>query len=223
MDTEVWGLVGAVIGAATTLVATTVSERGRHRAEAEARRDATHREIRELCATAYVEAVEATLVLNNTYVEDSVDPRWEDQLAPRVTAAVQQARSARAAFRKASAIGDSEACQLAGETAVALGILDQSWHETQDARRGVVEARNRSRAKLADLNERMFETAFGRLLAARELLTGFDGAETVAEAVAAGGSKPGSLLERLRSVAATGPHHKEGLFRARWGRTGEAG
>ncbi|WP_454730407.1 hypothetical protein [Cellulosimicrobium protaetiae] len=202
MDVEIWGLAGAVIGSGTTLLTTSLNERARSRAEDRQRREAEHREVRDLCATAYVEAVEASLTLNNTYVEDSVDPRWEDDMAPGVGAAVQQVRSARASLRKASALGTSEACNLAGETAVALGVLDRSWHDAQDARRKLVAARTASDKKLTGLYQRMFDESFASLLASRQLLTGFDGTEMVDEAVAQGGTKAASLLERLRSATA---------------------
>lgn len=108
-------------------------------------------------------------MLNDTYVEDSVDPRWKDDFAPRVEAALQRLRSARSSLRKASAMGTSKACRLAGETAVALGVLDRSWHDAQDYRRKVNAAGSPSERKLAEFYERMFDKSFASLLASREL------------------------------------------------------
>jgi hypothetical protein len=204
MDGEIWGLIGVGVGAVASLGTTLLTQWGARRAEVRRLRESDDRLVLGLCADAYVDAVEATLWLNNDHVEDSVNPRFAEDYAPKTDVALEQLRRAKASLRRASALGQIPACKVAAEVAITLGVLENAWNSAQDYRRQTDAARSGASPKsprILKFYEKMFDQDFGRLLEARKVLTGFEGHEGLSEVYDAGGVLPGSLLARLQDAA----------------------
>lgn len=203
-DAAVARLVGAGIGALATLGASLSTERSRARSERESRQASDQRIVRDLCAGAYVDAAEAVLWLSTTFVEDSIDPQFAEELGPPTARALERARGAREALGKASALGTSPASVLSGRAAVALGALVDAWCDAQSYKRKLTAKPLAGNSKkMEEFYNRQFYDAFARLLAARQRLSGFDGTELDRDAIAEGGARPGSLLELLRLATTT--------------------
>lgn len=192
------GLIGVAVGVLGTLGTTWMVTAGTTRQNKEAQRQVRQDKVRELAATAYVDAVDAVQWLSSMHVEDSVDPDFAAEYGPKTQRAVTSLAAAQKSLTQVVALGGSaDLATVASDTVTALGMLGDSWERCQEYRRRVVAAAG----KPSPMTERRFDEEYARLNSAREALCGTAAALPWRE-IDEGVVKEGSLLSRLRSATA---------------------
>jgi hypothetical protein len=80
--------------------------------------------------------IEAVQWLSTMHVEDSVDPEFAAEYAPKTEHAIGRLRHAREALTRITALtGNDQVSSAASDAAVALNVLDDAWHGAQKHQR----------------------------------------------------------------------------------------